>query len=1254
MGPDVRRLAKVLVELPASRTWSEGSGYLLDGTHVLTARHVLQGDGQSPVPQQGALVRLPRLDGDEHAARLAWAGGEDLDVAILVLERPVEQAIGAPPRWGRLPPPEEAPDPWPCTVVGFPYAGGEVDPRDGVTERDSLDLRGTIHPLGGLVRGRLQIAGIGQVLTNEALQGLSGGPVFAGDHLVGVVYGHQRDYAGIWATPVSRLYAGGAFLPPLPLAGTGLEVVPAATAYPSSALALAANLEDFSELLRRETAGFRGRRSVFVALKAFRAAHRSGYFEIVGDAGLGKTALAAAVTMRFKAVAFFAGRRLRRPDQCLLHLCSALTLDRGLPYSSLPARASEDNVFLTRIMGEAARAGHGPVWIVVDALDEADSPPAGENPLLLPPKLPSDVYVVVTRQRDVPHLITDAGTPTRTHRIRRDAPEQEADIETYLRGQATRKRRIASALAQANPPITVDEFVREVKQASKGNFRYVNYLLDDIADHAPGTALDLRALPQGLLGYYEQFWPNLEAPDLPAAEWAEWQGLHLPVIQRLGVAAEPVSAAWLARQVDRDPNEIAFRALPRWRRVLSSEQRHGEQTWRIVHHSFATYLADRIGPAALAAAHRAVADSYTERLAGDWAQWDEYGLRHAAMHLAEAARAGTPLERRVPAERLARLVTTPGFQAEHQRRLGDPAALRRDLELALRRAAEERDVSLPLLARVAITLFQIHREQLRPERVFALARAGRVRDAERYLGVFDLEPDSDWHWAALLAIAWLASGTNAEEARQLRDRVVAASALATGTLATLIAHLNAVLDGAPRPPAQIGSVPTPEDADLMLIRLGGSTEFSLLYLSEERLGSRENLLGSEGYLAWQDGPRLVALAVDQPALGRSYLDRYLALHAAYAYLEYRRGSLWALLDAVLGHPDQAWVGELLVALATVSMAASDTSFRERFPITIQALRSLAGSAEGAAQLEHYRASALAGAAELSFERRDAWGYHLRRLAALGEVGSRLPGRQLDASALLESAFQVPYGYAGFQAPACLALAEAVQVVDTTHARQWRIGTALDAAQQAAHNIQDATFCARTTARVNAMRQRWWGSPPGQALNLRETATQLFAGLSGPPFASLHRIGEAYDQRAPARTLQLPPGFRDAVTLADLADAYKRPLGQFLGLNLEHNWPTDLPLPLGTWVNVPDHGFAPLLAACLSAQVLADPALADDERVDTIRLLVPIAAGGATELDTVLSRLLLSARLVDEPALKELEQLAAIWAPAVQVGDRPQT
>src|SRR3954453_18509164 len=51
---------------------------------------------------------------------------------------------------------------------------------------------------------------------------------------------------------------------------------------------------------------FVGRQAVFEQLERFAGRHPAGYFEVVGDAGLGKTALAVEIARRRNAVAFLA------------------------------------------------------------------------------------------------------------------------------------------------------------------------------------------------------------------------------------------------------------------------------------------------------------------------------------------------------------------------------------------------------------------------------------------------------------------------------------------------------------------------------------------------------------------------------------------------------------------------------------------------------------------------------------------------------------------------------------------------------------------------------------------------------------------------------------------------------------------------------------------------------------------------------------------------------------------------------------
>jgi hypothetical protein len=250
------------------------------------------------------------------------------------------------------------------------------------------------------------------------------------------------------------------------------------------------------------------------------------------------------------------------------------------------------------------------------------------------------VYVVVTHRRGG-RLYTQPDNPRVPYELRADAPQQEADIEEYLRLRATAGGPVSSALARARPPIAVQAFIDRLKSASRGNFMYVGYVLGDIETRdADGAPLDLARLPDGLQGYYEQFWSDIEQAK---ADWSDWKALYRPTLERLAVAAESVSAEWIGAQIGRDPDEVRERALLRWVRLLSAEGPAGRESWRVVHRSFVDFLQSKVD---LAAAHRAIAEHYAGQRWNRWLEFDDYGLRHTPLHLAAAAAAEDDVDKR--------------------------------------------------------------------------------------------------------------------------------------------------------------------------------------------------------------------------------------------------------------------------------------------------------------------------------------------------------------------------------------------------------------------------------------------------------------------------------------------------------------------------------------------------------------------------------------------------------------------------------
>ena len=989
-----------------------------------------------------------------------------------------------------------------------------------------------------------------------------------------------------------------------------------------------------------------GRSVIFEALDDFAARNPAGYFEIVADAGLGKTALAIEIARRRDAVAFLAsaGSNAHRPEQFLEHVSAALIMRHQLDYDTLPARAGDDATFLSRILRESVpQTGGGPVWVVVDGLDEADPPSPGSNPLLLPSTLPAGVYLVVTRRTG--RLQTKPGTPVQRYTVRRDDPLQIADIEEFVRDRVTRDSRIAGALVSSDPPVSPDDFVTRLVAASEGNFMYVSYVLADLAERGPETPpLDLFNLPPGLEGYYDQFWDWMSS-SLPQG-WAEWEGLYQPVVDRLAVAREAVTADWLAAQVGRSANQVRVRVLEPWARVLSRGRR---DDWRLVHRTFGEYLEKKLD---MRDAHRKVAEYYAGQRWGQFEQWDLYGLRHTATHLAEAADRSTAQQRHELIALLVRLVTEQGFQQAHVAMLHDPALLRRDLELAYGLTAkDEHPDATFLLVPVALTIVLFHRRLLRPEAMFAAARDGNVSAAERLLDLFSGQIDSDWHDTILLTIAWLASDKAPGEAARVRNRVRRTQP-SSPTLVRLLERVTAALDGRPPPPAFLQPAPPEWEAAEMVARLGGAGNSSLLagqyelLAQEQHWGFRDRDVG--GYLATMDGPPLVALAKEQPAIGEPLLERYLNVHRAYGYPQYRNRSLWELLAAVLLHPSQDWVREWLTRVGQLVLAAPNRGeYLENLEIAVLALQANAGDSAAKEELARRRDAAVDQAEALPPSpvrgEGDVWGLHRRRLAGLAEAYSRFPLDGSNPADLVARALAVGRGFAGITAPASLTLAETASIAMPDDASSM-IERALTAAEDAAHNIQDATFCARTTARVAAMRERWWPStllPPDQ---VAEVIGRLARDWSAPEFSAVHVIGESYLHRDPNTRALMPERMLTADTLDDLASVYQRPIEEFLRHNEEHGWAPDEHLPDGTRVNVPDPGFQPLIAARLSAAVLADgppgPSLSA-----LLRQLVPVTGADVTALATVMARLLLCSPTQNALLLTELRRLVTEVAPA---------
>lgn len=390
-----------------------------------------------------------------------------------------------------------------------------------------------------------------------------------------------------------------------------------------------------------------GREWLLAQLDELPRSRRAGYVWLEAEAGLGKTAIAEAVAARYSAPAYFfshsAGRR--RAERCLEHLAAELILRQELDYGHLPADAGEDAGFLASVLAEAV-AVRSPLWLVVDALDEAERLASGVA-LPLPEQLPAGVFVLLTScpGRFGPRVRPGGGTSIEMVRLTPDDERQQQDVAAFL------EQRAGSLASREQGRSAHDELLQQLAERSEGNFMYLAFVLDDLAVNPP-SGTPLQALPRGLEGYYRVMWEEIAAA--AGRDWEVWEQLLLPVVERVAVAGEPVTLEWIADHVGRSGGEIRTRALEVWRRFL---RRSGEDRdrWTIVHQSFRDFLAGS-EHVDVVAAHDAVADLYVaspER----WNEHEGYALRQLSCHLVAAGRT----------DELLRLVEDPRWRAAQLR-----------------------------------------------------------------------------------------------------------------------------------------------------------------------------------------------------------------------------------------------------------------------------------------------------------------------------------------------------------------------------------------------------------------------------------------------------------------------------------------------------------------------------------------------------------------------------------------------------------
>jgi hypothetical protein len=338
--------------------------------------------------------------------------------------------------------------------------------------------------------------------------------------------------------------------------------------------------------------GLASRRFVFEAIDTYLKTARSGYFVIMGDPGIGKSSMLAALVSRWHLPVHhfnIALQGISSSQQCLGNLCARLITHFQIPYRRLPEAFAEDGRYLSTLLDVAARAlPDGEKLIIpIDALDEVQSDGRANslNPLFLPVALPERVFFVITSRRGehfnipVPNL--------RLLNLDALGPENMHDVEGFIAGYASRPKVKEWAVQRQ---LATRGFIELMCQRSEGNFMYLSLVLPAIeaGQFSDGGCADL---PLGLRAYYRQHWTQMRE-----AHGLAFDELHEPIVCVLASVKKPVTADMVAALTHVPMRKVLY-VLKRWSAFLHEHRPPNQPTsYNIYHSAFREFLAEDVDP----------------------------------------------------------------------------------------------------------------------------------------------------------------------------------------------------------------------------------------------------------------------------------------------------------------------------------------------------------------------------------------------------------------------------------------------------------------------------------------------------------------------------------------------------------------------------------------------------------------------------------------------------------------------------------
>lgn len=340
---------------------------------------------------------------------------------------------------------------------------------------------------------------------------------------------------------------------------------------------------EFERLIKDKTEFFSGRKFVFNAIKEFINNNPNGYFTVIGDAGMGKSSIAAKYVLDNPGTVCFFNIRaegMNRPDLFIRKIREQLI--------NIYQLTNVEDADLSTLLVEATKqlpSGENLV-IVVDALDEVEQESTG-NLLYLPTIIPDGVYFLLTRRpyhEADKRLSFSPSVAIKELDLRQKNQESIQDIKGYvweLLNNGKYKEGLNNWIERQNLSSKIN-FVEEIARKSENNFMYLRYILPAIAEGFYNNK-SLEELPEGLQGYYYSHWGlmGMNSKPLPKEK--------IKIVYTICALRRPISCEEVVKLSGQDRLTVQD-VINEWVEFLRKETRYQPPRYSFYHESFRDFL----------------------------------------------------------------------------------------------------------------------------------------------------------------------------------------------------------------------------------------------------------------------------------------------------------------------------------------------------------------------------------------------------------------------------------------------------------------------------------------------------------------------------------------------------------------------------------------------------------------------------------------------------------------------------------------